>query len=166
MRIVGCALVVAFLATTTLTVAGQVPVEYDSATDFKQYRTYQWKTGTPARRPAAEDAIFNSVKRELTNRGLARVDDGPGLYVVTHVLVDSHSLKQLDDAHYWEFVTGITSVDAYDLGSGTLVVDLIDVQRDKVVWRGVATGTVSGPLDKVIRRADKLIARMFRQLPR
>ena len=116
MRIAVCALITASLATAAF--AAKVSVEYDPTLDFKDYRTYQWKAGTPAKRPTAEDAIFNSVQRELTARGLARVDERPDLYVVTHALADTHSLKQLDDASYWEFVTGITSVNVYDLGAG------------------------------------------------
>ena len=123
--------------------------------------------GAEARRPAAQERIVTAVDRELVSRGyvLAEVAAKADLWVVAHVLVDRQSLGRLADPDYWEFMTGITSVDTYALGAGTLVIDLVDRSSGTVLWRGLASESVSGPADKMMRKIDKSIHKMFRRFP-
>jgi len=160
--------IVPALALLTLAVSvgfAGISVEFDPGTVFGDYETYAWSEGTPARRSSSELVIRQGVERELGARGLTQVEGQADVLVVTHALADRQSLEQLHDATYWEFVTGIRSVDAYQLGAGTLVVDIIDEATDKVVWRGLITGGVSGPTDKMNRKLDKTIGKLFRRLP-
>ena len=143
----------------------EVSVEFAEEVDFSRYVTYAWKDGTEARRPAAQKAIVRIVAGQLEDKGLQRVESDPDIYVSTHALVDRQTLDELADASYWEFMTGITSVDPYDLGAGTLVVDLIDARSEKIVWRGLASATVSGSVEKMTRKVDKAVRRLFEGFP-
>ena len=91
------------------------------------------------------------------------VEQTPDLYVMTHTLVDLHTIEQLADPTYWEFITGVRSVNAYDLGGGTLVIDLVDASSGQVIWRAVSAASVSGPLDKNLKKLDKLIHKMLKR---
>jgi len=140
-------------------------VEFDHEVDFASYRTYGWKEGSPARRPSVQDVITNTVNRELQAKGLRRVDEDPDLWVVTYILVDRHTLEDLSDPVQFEFWTGVTSVDAYQLQAGSLLIDLVDPGSERVVWRCLTSGTVKGAAKKMEKRLSKMIGKMLRGYP-
>ena len=53
--------------------------------------------------------------------------------------------------------------DTYEVG--TLVVELIDTSTSKVVWRGVASGTISDKSENNTRQLQKAVAEMFKAYP-
>lgn len=144
----------------------RISVDYRETTDFSAYHTYSWAPGTAAQREMAEDRIVQAVERELAERGLHRVPSGGDLSVTTHVLVGELTLQQLDDPIHWDFWSGITDVDPFDLGAGTLVIDFVDPDSDDLVWRGLATKTVGPyPDKKLMRKIDKLIGKLLAKFP-
>ena len=152
-----------FGVTLPLTSAG-VEVKTDGTGNFAHYRTYAWKTGTPARNPNMEDLIVGSVETQLKAKGLARVDAEPDLYVATYVLPDKVTVDELRNSGL-EFWSGVVSVSPSDLGAGTLVVDLVDARSEKVVWRGVASETIKGTFKKMEQKVDSTIKKMFKRYP-
>jgi len=147
------------------TVTAKVSVETDPAFEFSAYATYAWREGTPAKRGSSEERIHDSVDRELAAAGLRLADDAD-LWVVTHVLVDEHALEDLRDRDYWEFHSGVRAVDAYDLGRGTLVIDLIDVKLERIVWRGAITEKIDKNMKAGSKKIDKFVRRVLERLPR
>jgi hypothetical protein len=136
-------------------------VEIRDETGGKQYKTFDWKKGTAARRPDAENRIVAAVEATLQSKGLSRAREDAELYVSTHVLVDRHGLNELDNADDWEYWTGVSSVDAFDLRAGTLVVDLVDPAQNRRVWRGVGSATVKGSAERNMKIIDKLVRRIL-----
>jgi hypothetical protein len=148
------------------TVEADVNVEADPNFDLGAYSSYAWRDGTPAKRDAAEQRIRDSVDREMVAAGLQRTDEAADLWVVTHVLVDRHSIIDLRDQGYWQFYAGIRSVDAYDLAAGTLVVDLVDAKLEQIVWRGVVSKKIDKRMKANSNKIDKWIHSVFERLPR
>lgn len=146
-------------------VFAKVTVQHDRETDFSVYTNYCWGKGTPARRPGVQDLIVAAVDRELAARGLSRVDGGAELVVLTHALVDEHTLAELADPTYFKFWSGVNVVDPTTLKTGSLVVDLQDAGSERIIWRGLATATIDNSFKKIGRKIDKEVARMFRQFP-
>lgn len=147
-------------------IAADVKVEFDPGFDFSSYSTYAWREGTPARREAAERRIHESVNRELAEAGLRRSDTAADLWVVTHVLVDEHSLRDLRDESYWEFYKGIKSVDPYALGRGTIVIDLVDPKLEKIVWRGAVSKAVPKNMKPNSKKIEEAVQQLLERLPR
>jgi uncharacterized protein DUF4136 len=48
---------------------------------------------------------------------------------------------------------------------GTLIVDLYDAKTRKMVWRGVATDTVSDKMSHSTEHIDEASGKMFEQYP-
>jgi hypothetical protein len=48
---------------------------------------------------------------------------------------------------------------------GTLIVDIFDSSNKKLIWRGVASDTLSGKSDKDEKKMDKAVAEMFKKFP-
>ena len=153
------------LVSTTSRGGIDVASRTDPAVDFSAYRSFAWTDGRPAENPEAERLIGSAVERELTSRGVRRVEDEAELLVATYTLIDRHSLDELDDEDAWEFWTGVTEMRARSVGGGTVVVDLIDPRTRRVVWRGLAAGTVASDARKTVRRLDKALARLLERLP-
>jgi hypothetical protein len=153
------------LALVVPAAAAKVNVDYRPGTDFSSYRTYAWTDGTPARRDMVQVRIIEAVRRELAEAGLRPVDSHADVYVATHVLVDAHTLQDLEDPDDWEFWTGVGNIDAVDVGAGTLVIDLVDRASGRLVWRGLAATGVSGIPSKKLKKIDKLVGKLFRLYP-
>ena len=161
----GILLAAAFLLTLSGLLQAAVSVEYDRKAEFSRYTTYAWGEGTSARRRAIQDSIVTAVDRELQARSLKKVKEGAALRVFSHALIDEHSLEQLSDPTYWKFWTGFGDVDARALKVGTLVVDLQDIDSEKLVWRGLASGAVDEKVKKIAKRINRLVAKMFKDFP-
>jgi hypothetical protein len=159
------ALTLAALSTMASLVLAGIAVEFDEGTDFSRFGTYILKEGTPAHRDSARRQIANSVEAALNGKGLQQVEQDPDIYVVTHVLMDVQSLGKLADPDYWEFITGVAGVDAYKVGAATLVVDVVDAKKQKVVWRAVATEAVKGSVQQMQKKVDKAIRKLFKRYP-
>jgi hypothetical protein len=147
-------------------VAADVNVEFDPGFDFGAYTSYAWREGTPARRETAEKTIRAGVDRELAAAGLKLAEEDADLWVVTHVLVDEHTLSDLRDKDYWEFYAGIQSVDAYALGKGTLVIDLVDPELEQIVWRGAVSKAIDKNMKPNSKKIDEMIRSVLERLPR
>ena len=148
------------------TVTADVNVEFDPGFDFSAYSSYAWREGTPARREASEQRIRVSVDRELAAAGLQLAEKDVDLWVVTHVLVDEHTLRDLRDESYWEFYKGIKSVDAYDIGKGTVVIDLVDPKLEQIVWRGMVSKAIDKNMKPDSKKIDDAIHSVLKRLPR
>jgi len=152
-------------AVAAVATAAQVSVQVDETIDFEQFRTYALRDGKPAQRLEVQKRIDGFVSRELERRGLRAQHDSPDLLVLTYVLVDKLTLAQLADPTTWAFYVGLTDVDAYSLGAGTLVVDIMQPNDGAVLWRGLVSAPVSGPVEKIERKIDAAVTKMFKRLP-
>ena len=94
---------------------------------------------------------------------MTQVDSNPNVFVATHVT--THAVPQViaDGFGPWGFGGGMATVQTYTEGS--LIVDLYDATTRKMVWRGVATATVSSKPEKNAAKIDKSLMKMFERYP-
>lgn len=144
---------------------GAVSVRYDPSTDFSKFQSYEWQDGLPAARRHAAERIVGAVDQRLAAHGLRRVDADGELIVRYYVLVDAHTLEDLDDETDWMFWTGVRSVDPLSVGAGTLVVDMIDAGSGEIVWRGLASEALNPVPDKNLKKIDRAVRKMLDRLP-
>jgi hypothetical protein len=158
------------LASAMAAVAYAQRVTTDSApgAPFASYRTFAWTPGTPSPVSLTEQRIHAGVNAQLQARGLRQVDANPDLYVATHLA--TQTVPQFIATGFspwwgpgWGPGPGVATVRSFT--QGMLVVDLYDASTKKMVWRGVATKTVSGRASRNTRRLDRAITRMFERYP-
>ena len=137
-----CLLLVLLSASATLAGAVErVDVEF-LGVDFGHFETYRWKPGAPAPNFQVEQAIHQTVDAQLAAKGLREVDDEADCFVITRAAKDRH------------FPVGV------------LIVEVFEADSERLVWRGMATGTVTS--DKVKKRQKitvRLVKKMFKQFP-
>jgi hypothetical protein len=154
------------LASLMATAAFAQHVTTDSApgAPFASYRTFAWTPGTPAAISLTEQRIHADVNSQLQAKGLTQVNANPDLYVATHVMKQQVPEVIADGfGPWWGYGGGMAAVQTYT--KGTIVVDLYDAATKKMVWRGVATSTLSSKPSKNTVKLDKALTKMFERYP-
>ena len=155
----------------------QVGSFVERGTDFARYRTFEWgpadplPTGDPRldNNEFFQDRLQGAVERQLAIRGYQRANgEAPDLLVHYHANVTQRFDVSGPDAQYG-YCRGDDCnprFNTYD--AGTLVVDIIDRQTKKLVWRGWVQDTLQGTLtdqNVMEEQVDKGVTRMMAQLP-
>ena len=153
----------------TTTLLGEVKTDYDRSANFSQYKTYSWadvKAGDPLWSPR----IKNAVNSALAEKGWTEVPSGGNVAIVAIAIGrDEPTLNTFWNGFGGGWLMGrgmgqaTTSVEHYEVG--TLVVNLFDANSRTLIWRGSASGTLSGKSAKDIKNLNKAVQKMFAQFP-
>ncbi len=118
----------------------KVTLEFDKDVDFKQFKTYSWKSDeVVAEDPGMHARIVWYVERELEKKGIAKAKEGG----TGDLLVRYYSKKRTDivgtPSQTETTVAGTagqltTSVDLHKVDEGTLLIELQQASAGKVVW--------------------------------
>jgi hypothetical protein len=139
--------------------------------DLRAHRTYNWasveprSTGDPRldNNRFFEERVQEAVDKQLANRGFEKTAS-PRFLVRYHASMTQEI-----------YVSGIElngeceecRPEVYD--EGTLLIDLLDAETDRLLWRGWAKGSIDGVVDDqewMEQRIDEAVARIMRELPR
>lgn len=166
------------VACSAVAMAQKIKVEFDKSVDFSQYKTYAWDDfAHETNKPMLRLAIQGAVEDDLNKRGLRKVDANPDLRIQSYGAVDSDAAVSYSDLYYgaggiapfdqsflmWGVVPG--SVTTVVVHKGQLVVDLLDANRKKLVWRGMATQKLSEQRSKLLDQVNTAVEKMFQQYP-
>jgi len=142
--------------------AQTVRVQWDRKVDFSGYQSFSWLEGTAAVDPEVNQLISESIENELSVRGIFPDEDEPDLHVVYH----ASAREQFDvEGGYRRDWTDSGAVTVNSHLAGTLVVDLVDAAENRIVWRAIATATVSGNPKKARGRIPSVVQKMFADFP-
>jgi len=156
--------------------AQKIKVEYDKSLDFNKFKTFAWGERDASARPLLVLAIAGAVEQELTNRGLRKTDGEPDLYVQMYggtnaemgvsypVFLYSGGFPPFDTSFLaWTAVPGTSNTVV--VHKGQLVVDLIDGNRKKLAWRGIARDNLSDNRSKALDQVNTAVEKLFRKYP-
>ena len=153
-----------------------VHYNYDRGTNFAAYKTYQWVDlpGPGGKVPdqLIDQAIKRAIDEQLAQKGLTKVEKDADLYVGYQAVINLEKGVNLwgtgDGFGGWggwgnRTIQGQTST----IPVGVLVVDLYDVGRKQLIWRGDATKTIDlkKDPDKNYRNLQKAMAKLFKNYP-
>ncbi len=115
--------------------AQKTSAAFDEKVDFSIYKTFAFdKDG--ARNPYVNTLIVEAIERELTSRGLTKVNTDPDLKVaylaatVPNLQVQNVPFYHVVNPAYSGMV-GSATMNMWDVTSGTLVIDLWDRKSDR-----------------------------------
>ena len=146
--------------------AQTVHTDHDPSVNFSSYRTYYWAKTDPVQgNEILNERIMWGVDAGMARRGWTKAPaDRADLAVVANVTTQAQ--QKLENFYTgwggWSWAgwdAGETATHTYL--KGTMIVDLFDAKTKKLVWRGVATETVSYSPVKNAERIDKSIETMF-----
>ncbi len=163
--------VTAILATLLCLAVGasaeDVRTDYDHHANFSQYRTYCWEK-VKTTDPLWENRIKDAVDRDLQAKGWQQVETN-GDVAITAV-GSAHNQQEYETFYNglggWRwggFGETTTQVETYRVGS--LVLDFYDAHNKQLIWRGVASDTLSGNPDKNEKKLEKAVNKMLDKFP-
>jgi hypothetical protein len=156
----------------------RVSSHVDRERDFSRYRTFDWgpADALPAGDPRLErnsffqDHIQGAIERNMVARGFERAAPAavPDVRLHVHAVIERRvDVDRLDSqAGYCGRDDCRVGLSEYE--AGTLVVDMIDVQTNRLVWRGWAQDSLDGVLenrDRLARKIEDAVRLMFLRLP-
>jgi len=161
-------LLVMFCLASINALAQKTNVDWDhNITDFSKYKTYAWvQPVRPPRNPLMADRIVAGVDAQLAAKGLRKVEAGAELLVTYNAgLQQERSAVATGFGGGWRMGGGMGRIDPVIENVGTLVIDLSDGTDKKLIWRGVATDTLSDKAEKNTKTLNKAIQKLFKQYP-
>jgi Domain of unknown function (DUF4136) len=143
--------------------AQKTSAAFDEKVDFSNYKTFAFdKEG--ARNPYVNALIVAAVERELTSRGLTKVNSEPDLKVV--YLAATVPNLQVQNVPFYHVVNpaysgmvGSATMNMWDVTTGTLVIDLLDSKSDRVVFRGTITDVLQRAPSADLRADAKIVSK-------
>lgn len=142
--------------------AQTIRVQWDRKVDFSGYRSFAWIEGTAAVDPEVNQILTESIENELSIHGIFPDEAEPDLQVVYHA--SAREEFQVEGGYRRDWAdSGALTVNSHL--AGTLVVDLVDASENRIIWRAIATGTVSGDPKKARRRIPTVVQKMFAGFP-
>lgn len=173
------ATLLAALALTACAARMTVSSHAERGLDFSRYRTFDWgpadalPTGDPRldRDPFFKDRVQGAVEKGLAARGLQLSQTGsPDLLIHYHAHVSTRiDVNRIDRTNGYAYCSqpGCPG-DIVQYEAGTLVLDIVDAQTTRLLWRGWAQRSVADMLehrDVMAKTIDQAVARMLLSLP-
>jgi hypothetical protein len=164
-----------------------VKVNWNAKTQFAKYKTYSWKASANPGNPLFAQWVQPDVDDQLAARGIQILYPGqnPDLYLIYSI----HTLETEDatttmEGYGWgdgpwtgwggwntdgetEGVPAVGTVTTdHPRTLGILTVDMVDVKKKVVVWRGQGTVEHMSKSDrKDAEQVKKIVVKMFQQFP-
>jgi predicted outer membrane lipoprotein len=151
-------------------VLATVKTDHSHSVDFSHYKTYSW-IKISVEDPLWEDRVTRAVDSQLSAKGWTKVDSDGDAAVAAYG--STHTQKTLQTWYdgfgggwYWRgFGDGLATTTVQETPVGTLMIDIFDGPTKKLIWRGVASDTLSGKPEKDEKKMDKAVAEMFKNFP-
>ncbi len=132
--------------------------DYDASLDFTRFGTFAWEeaelhpTGDPRLddNPFFDERIRAVVTAELAARGVrvVGIDDAPDLLVHYHASVrDRVEVYEVDRSAGYDVSDYGPGTEVYQYEEGTLLVDLVERESMRVIWRGWARADITRAID-------------------
>lgn len=168
------------LTAFTLTACATIRVSshVERGLDFSKYRTFDWgpadalPIGDPRldKDPFFQDQVEGAIEKQMAARGFERsaASETPDVRIHYHASINQRfDVREENSGQCGDDDVCPARVVEYE--AGTLVVDIIDEGTGRLIWRGWAQDSVEGVLgntDRLSRKIDEGVTRMFARLPR
>ena len=164
-----------FLFLLALPALGQkVHVDYDGATAFSEYRTFQFFETKEDLRDfslTSHKKVVRQLRDYAQEGGLTEVETDPDVYIAYYTADRGDLRLTLSDlgyaygpdfslGSYWEGGVGNRTSNSFTFKEGTLIIDVWDAERKQLVWRGMATATVAKDPDKNDKKIERALKKM------
>lgn len=161
---------VALLVLPSLAMAQKTSYDFDKTASFAAFKTYALRDGTNVGDKLIDDRIVAAIEAQLAKKGFTKADK-PDVLVAYHIAFD----KQKDITAYstgggpyrWGGGWGTTDVRVNEILVGTLVIDVVDANKNEVAWRGIGVKEVDTQAkpDRRERNINEAVQKILRNFP-
>jgi len=184
MRIVRALVVLAIALPFLACSSSRIQSDYDYETDFSSYSTFAWYqtevSDGPTQGPSqiVDGRIRRAIAENVQARGLTQVESGEADLLLTYY-VSLNSQMRFNTTGWgygygwgwgpsWRFGYGFwpgwTTTTVHTYHEGTIIIDIIDREKNQLVWRGVTT-RVLGKKSHSDEKIDQSMSRVFVDFP-
>lgn len=164
MLVVWLGLSLALVSCSSVTVA----VDYDKEADFSMYKTYAfYKPGIDAVEISDLDKrrILKAIDKELSEKGMLKTDNP---HIVINIFTEEQENVNVYQDNFgwgmgWGWGMPMTNVSRNV--EGTLFIDFIDVNKNRLVWQGIGTGILSLEMEKKEERINEIVRKILQRYP-
>jgi hypothetical protein len=172
MRIATFATAVGVALLGSIAIAQTVTYDFDRGANFARYKTYAWTRGSELADQLNHARVVRSIEGQLALKGLTKVDPNgrPDLLVAYHTSFEKNlQINAWSSGYGAPRFGGLRSGTAttQQVVTGTLVVDMLDAASQSIVWRGMASGELSGAVKPEVRekKVNKATEKLFKNYP-
>lgn len=170
----------ATLVYPSIATAQKVRTDYAHGTDFSKYKTYKWVkiSDNPDLNQLMDQRITGAFEAELAKEGLTKAEDNPDLLIGYQAAVTQETQLNTYSSNMgapgWGYGAGwgygwggssMSTTTSSTIRNGTLVLDMMDPKEKKLIFRGIATDTLSDKPEKNIKKIQKATAKIFEKYP-
>lgn len=171
-RIASVAVALGLLACATTT---QVNYDHDPAYDFASLQSWDWMAepgqvqgAAGVRSPLVEGRIREAIERNLDAKGYQRVEGGdPDFRVAFFGGADQKlDVRTTYDYYGYRWRTAVARTDVRQYTEGTLIIDVVDGERNELVWRGTGVAEVyADSPDEVTQQVNQVVTEVLEGFP-
>lgn len=155
--------------------ASNVVTDYDSGTVFGNYASWAFAPKGEGKSFTSLDGgrIESAVERELNRKSMRKVEQEQADLLVTWEIVEEERLERTGVGLGFGFGSGnfgwglSSAPPVREIQEGKLVVELVDTDTDRVVWRAASRRYLNENQSSETRREliDEVVADMFEKYP-
>jgi hypothetical protein len=159
--------------------AAQVKTTYDfdGSVDFSHYKTFKFSEDALSyeMQQLNRNRLIEAIREQLISKGLQESADAD---VLVNFYINAHQeQRQTANTNYygaggryayrWGGGFSTTTIDVESYIAGTVFIDLIETERNELVWQGRGAGTFQENISPAKRekRINKGVAKVFKNYP-
>lgn len=172
----------ALLAIATVAQAQDIRYNFDKSADFSKYKTYKWVDNKNSDQldDLTKKDLEAAIEAALAKKGLTKAaGDSADLYLGYQASVSTEKQVNTFDSGYgagpgWYgpygyggWGGGMSTSTTSTIYNGTIVVDMYDVVKKSLVWRGAASKSLDPKAkpDKRQKNMAKAFEKLFKNYP-
>ena len=174
-------LLLSFIVITAVSCSSvQVSSDFDQTVDFSKYKTYAF-TEEALALPINElnrNRLLTAIETELAGKGFTK-SENPDVWIDIKAKLQEQQTAYATSSGYpgygygygyrygWGGGFSTTTINYDTYTDGTLFIDMIDVQKNQLVWQGRGTKTISENANQKTREENVkyAIKQIFMQYP-
>lgn len=150
----------------------KVATDYDKEVNFDQYKSFAfYKPGIDEAEISDLDKkrILKAIERELVAKGMVKQTQPDILVSIFTETRENINIYQNNFGYGWGWNPyfwgpgGMNSVSSNI--EGTLYIDLIDAERNELVWQGLGTGILSLDMEKKEEKINEIVNKIMEKYP-
>ncbi|SDG53611.1 DUF4136 domain-containing protein [Psychroflexus sediminis] len=150
----------------------KVATDYDRKIDFTKYDSFAfYKPGIDAAEISDLDKkrILRAIERELVAKGMVKKTNPDLLVSIFTETTENVNIYQNNFGYGWGWNPYFWGPGGFNNVStnveGTLYIDLIDAEKNELVWQGLGTGILSLDMDKKIEKINEIVREILEKYP-
>ena len=150
-----------------------VKSDFDQSTDFTAFKSFSFATPRPRAKDADpmlyndanRNSVVRAITRELSDRGYHEASPSDLVITVDFRVKREEQVYVYDELGYSPQAPPLWNTYTVEYKIGTLVVNLFLGESKKLVWQGVAVGSLPARITHPDEKIQKVVGSIFEEYP-